>query len=229
MVEPKKASNSMIAYASFPSPVKLLGVHLTCGLGLVSAFWVASNLYSFALIQNPVQTLLITWVAEASVVIPLYSLFRFNPDQCSYIKAVMRGLLSLPAGALINALGAIVLGAPIGIQYFTKTVNWSMLMSVFTFAPAACVYGASWNDGHRILSHTDVTSPTDYMISLPAYGSVIGAWFGAWPMPLDWERPWQEWPISVTYGAVAGYFVGMTASVGFGIFRNRLHQKGKED
>lgn len=29
------------------------------------------------------------------------------------------------------------------------------------------------------------------MISLPAYGAVIGAWFGAWPMPLDWERPWQ--------------------------------------
>lgn len=31
----------------------------------------------------------------------------------------------------------------------------------------------------------------DYMICLPAHGAVIGAWFGAWPMPLDWERPWQ--------------------------------------
>lgn len=29
------------------------------------------------------------------------------------------------------------------------------------------------------------------MISLPAHGAVIGAWFGAWPMPLDWESPWQ--------------------------------------
>ena len=29
------------------------------------------------------------------------------------------------------------------------------------------------------------------MICLPAYAAVIGAWFGAWPMPLDWERPWQ--------------------------------------
>ncbi|PHT28771.1 hypothetical protein CQW23_31632 [Capsicum baccatum] len=26
---------------------------------------------------------------------------------------------------------------------------------------------------------------TDYMISLLAYGAVIGAWLGAWPMPLD--------------------------------------------
>lgn len=29
------------------------------------------------------------------------------------------------------------------------------------------------------------------MICLPAHGAVIGAWFGAFPMPLDWERPWQ--------------------------------------
>jgi hypothetical protein len=29
------------------------------------------------------------------------------------------------------------------------------------------------------------------MISAPCHGAVVGAWLGAWPMPLDWERPWQ--------------------------------------
>ena len=29
------------------------------------------------------------------------------------------------------------------------------------------------------------------MIVIPAYGATVGGWFGAWPMPLDWERPWQ--------------------------------------
>lgn len=33
--------------------------------------------------------------------------------------------------------------------------------------------------------------PVDYMICIPAHGVIIGAWFGAFPMPLDWERPWQ--------------------------------------
>lgn len=28
-------------------------------------------------------------------------------------------------------------------------------------------------------------------ICIPAHGAVIGAWIGAFPMPLDWERPWQ--------------------------------------
>jgi hypothetical protein len=26
---------------------------------------------------------------------------------------------------------------------------------------------------------------------MPSHGAVIGAWLGAWPMPLDWGRPWQ--------------------------------------
>ena len=28
-------------------------------------------------------------------------------------------------------------------------------------------------------------------ICVPAHGATIGAWVGAWPIPLDWDRPWQ--------------------------------------
>ncbi|KZV57911.1 hypothetical protein F511_12517 [Dorcoceras hygrometricum] len=123
--------------------------------------------------------------------------------------------------AIANALGAIVLGAPFGIQHFKKTVHWSLLMSVFTFVPAASVFGQSWNDWHRIFARNAPVGSTDFMICVPAYGAVIGAWFGAWPMPLDWERPWQDWPICVTYGAISGYLIGMMLSSGFAIFHSR--------
>ncbi|KAG9159267.1 hypothetical protein Leryth_024225 [Lithospermum erythrorhizon] len=94
--------------------------------------------------------------------------------------------------------------------------------------PAACVYGLSWSDWHRIFAQTKPGGPRDYMICLPAHGAVIGAWFGAWPMPLDWERSWQEWPICVTYGAIVGYIIGMVASFGFTLFHNqRHHAKGE--
>lgn len=29
------------------------------------------------------------------------------------------------------------------------------------------------------------------MIVIPAYAAIVRGWFGAWPMPLGWERPWQ--------------------------------------
>ncbi|CAI9113842.1 OLC1v1014527C1 [Oldenlandia corymbosa var. corymbosa] len=199
--------------------LKALLTHLICGLGLGSAFYAAHSVYAINLTENPEQTIRLLWVIEAPVVILLYSLFQHSSNQCSYLKAVFRGLLGLPTGAIVNALGAIALGAPM-IQNFERTIHWSLLMSVLTCVPAASVLGSSWADWQRIFALTKASKPLEYMICIPAHGAVIGAWFGAWPMPLDWERPWQEWPICVTYGAVAGYFVGMVASIGFVVFNN---------
>ncbi|KAF3660919.1 putative phosphatidylinositol-glycan biosynthesis class F protein-like isoform 2 [Capsicum annuum] len=162
----------------FISSLKALTLHLICGLGLISAFWVGNHIYSLHLITHPSQTLRLISVFLTPVLILLYSYLRHDRNQCSYVKAVGR---------------------------------------------AACVFGPSWSDWHRIFARTKENESTDYMISLPAHGAVIGAWFGAWPMPLDWESPWQEWPICVTYGTIAGYLVGLVASSGCIFFRN--HQQ----
>ncbi|XP_010278188.1 PREDICTED: uncharacterized protein C1450.15-like isoform X1 [Nelumbo nucifera] len=203
-------------------------LHLICGLGLAVAFWVVHNVYSLDLISNPDHTLFLIWVIETPIVIGVYSMSRWDPEQCSFLKAVGHGLLGIPAGAFLNAFGAIVLGAPIGILYIKRTVNWSLLMSLFTFAPAASVFGSSWNNWQRLFAYAKPAGIVDYMICLPAHGTVIGAWLGAWPIPLDWERPWQEWPISVSYGAIAGYIIGMVASLGFILVfdRRQKHVKG---
>ncbi|XP_054804843.1 uncharacterized protein LOC129307914 isoform X2 [Prosopis cineraria] len=124
-------------------------------------------------------------------------------------------------GAAINFVGAVALGAPVTTQYIPKTVNWSLMMSLFTTVPASCVIGSSWADWRRIFAQTKPKGSIEYLICLPAHGAVIGGWFGAWPMPLDWERPWQEWPICVSYGAITGYLVAMVASIGFVVAHTR--------
>ncbi|AQL09809.1 Phosphatidylinositol-glycan biosynthesis class F protein [Zea mays] len=146
-----------------------------------------------------------------------------------FFRAVARGLIGLPVGAFLNAFGAIILGAPVGVKYWIATIYWSLVMSLFTFVPAACVFGASRIDWQDVLSHSIYFTPTDvenYMISAPCHGAVLGAWLGAWPMPLDWERPWQEWPICVTYGAVAGYLFGMAVSLVLtALYKRRVRAK----
>ncbi|KAK2651762.1 hypothetical protein Ddye_011618 [Dipteronia dyeriana] len=113
------------------------------------------------------------------------------------------------------------------VRYLPKTINWSLLMSLFTFVPAASVFGSSWADWQRIFAHTKPNRTIEYMICIPAHTAIIGAWFGAWPMPLDWEKPWQEWPICVSYGAMVGYLVGIVASSGLALVRGRQqHHKG---
>ncbi|XP_048336084.1 PIGF/3-ketodihydrosphingosine reductase fusion protein [Ziziphus jujuba] len=215
----QKAKREAKGSAASVCAAEAFGIHLICGLGLAVAFWAARNFYSINLISNPSLTLRLIWVIECPIVILLYSHYRRNRQKCSYLKAVGRGLMGLPVGALVNAFGAIALGAPVGIKYLPKTINWSLMMSLFTVVPATSVFGSSWADWQRIFAHTKPIEPIDYMICIPAHGAIIGAWFGAWPMPLDWERPWQEWPICVTYGVIAGYLVAMVASSGFVLLR----------
>ncbi len=39
-------------------------------------------------------------------------------------------------------------------------------------------------------------------------GACAGAWLGAVPIPLDWDRDWQRWPVTVLCGVFAGYALG---------------------
>jgi phosphatidylinositol glycan class F len=52
----------------------------------------------------------------------------------------------------------------------------------------------------------------EFLLRSTAVGTVVGAWLGAVPMPLDSDKPWQVWPISCTYGALLGYLLGLVGS-----------------
>ncbi|KMZ74690.1 hypothetical protein ZOSMA_123G00380 [Zostera marina] len=189
-------------------------VQSICVLGIALSYWISHVFFESTFVSDPVRTLGLFLIVEGPLLIALYSFLRDDPQKCSYWKAVGRGLLGLPLGALINAFGAIVLGAPLGLMYWKKTINWSLLMSLFTFVPATCVFGwSSKENWQRLVQYSKMTGRLDYMLSFPAYGAIVGGWFGAFPMPLDWERAWQEWPICVTYGVIAGYFLGILISL----------------
>lgn len=45
-----------------------------------------------------------------------------------------------------------------------------------------------------------------------SHSVIVGAWFGAFVIPLDWDRPWQTWPIPCVIGSLAGYTAGQVIS-----------------
>ncbi|MED6180841.1 hypothetical protein PIB30_013924 [Stylosanthes scabra] len=194
------------------SPSEAFIVTLSSVFGLALALYVANSGFSIDLVTDPSRTIFFISLVELPIVILLFSRYRQNPRKCTYLQALGRGLLAVPIGALLNCLGAIALGAPVTFQFLPKTINWSLMMSLFTTVPASCVLGSSWAHWKRIFAQTRPNGSVEYLICLPAHGAVIGGWFGAWPMPLDWEMPWQEWPICVSYGAIGGYMVGLVAS-----------------
>ena len=86
--------------------------------------------------------------------------------------------------------------------YARFSPHWNLLSSNYRLLSRSMVF-------HSILLFTSrPRNPVERLHFFPAMGSLVGAWVGALVIPLDWDRPWQVWPVSCTYGACGGYVLG---------------------
>jgi phosphatidylinositol glycan class F len=94
-----------------------------------------------------------------------------------------------------------------GAEVFSKheeTLMLSVLLCVLTVFPACLHMGA--NSVINLLfgqkpSNDDVGTLILRNIQL----TLFGAWLGAFVIPLDWDRAWQDWPIPCASGAMLGF------------------------
>lgn len=73
------------------------------------------------------------------------------------------------------------------------------------------VYDAGIADRYRLTRLFAQWTPETRLETLllcPAVGAVLGAWAGALPMALDWDRPWQAWPLAPLVASCAGFIAG---------------------
>ncbi|KAJ8295830.1 Glycosylphosphatidylinositol anchor biosynthesis protein 11 [Rhodotorula toruloides] len=123
-------------------------------------------------------------------------------------------------GATLTLHGAIVLlGAPL-TSNVTHTFLLALLLAVLAVLPLSIALPpvATTNGRFAWLRLVSSLSPSDNLelvLIAPAVGTLVGAWTGAFPIPLDWDRPWQKWPVTPTVGALAGHAIG--SLVGFAV------------
>uniref|UniRef100_A0A2K6EJJ9 Phosphatidylinositol glycan anchor biosynthesis class F n=1 Tax=Propithecus coquereli TaxID=379532 RepID=A0A2K6EJJ9_PROCO len=67
----------------------------------------------------------------------------------------------------------------------------SFILSTFTTIPCLCLLGPNLKAWLRVFSRNGVTSIWENSLQITTISSCVGAWLGALPIPLDWERPWQ--------------------------------------
>ncbi|KAF9531176.1 GPI biosynthesis protein family Pig-F-domain-containing protein [Crepidotus variabilis] len=110
------------------------------------------------------------------------------------------------------------------VTHVTKTYLLALLLSIMVVYPPALVIGIptlSNNSGAMFRRWTWVRLFAEFWprnlveraLVYPATGAVLGTWVGAFPIALDWDRPWQAWPLTPTFGAVAGFILASIASV----------------
>ncbi|KAI0372354.1 PIG-F-domain-containing protein [Pilatotrama ljubarskyi] len=137
-----------------------------------------------------------------------------NQRVAALVKAAA---LTLAASALFHCM-TVLFGAPLISQVF-QTYVMSLLLATLTVLPPAYTLGppslgsdspslVSWFTWVRLFAELSPRNPIERALVFPAVGAVIGSWAGAIPIGLDWERPWQAWPLTPAFGAVGGYIVG---------------------
>ncbi|XP_053314837.1 phosphatidylinositol-glycan biosynthesis class F protein [Spea bombifrons] len=105
----------------------------------------------------------------------------------------------------------VLYGAPL-LESVAETFLFAVLLSSFTTSRCLCILGPNFHAWIRVFSRDGAMSAWDHSLQITTVCSVIGAWLGAFPIPLDWDRPWQVWPISCSLGATFGYAVGLHAA-----------------
>ena len=119
--------------------------------------------------------------------------------------------LGFTAGGTVFWMMAVILfGAP-STTLLARTFLFSLFVSLLTFLPIAKAC-KTVSEGlemvQRAMFRDRPRDEKEARVFGMVYGTCIGAWLGALPIPLDWDEPWQAWPFTVYYGALAGWSVG---------------------
>ena len=129
-------------------------------------------------------------------------------DRIADLKLIVHGFLAFVVGSCVYHVVTVLLGASL-IDVVEETFLFSCLCSALTVFPLYIVHNSQWEEFINCLPETlDVRNHLPDAVKMVAYFTVVGAWVGAFPIPLDWDRDWQTWPITCCVSAIGGNVIG---------------------
>ncbi|GAM85948.1 hypothetical protein ANO11243_039580 [Dothideomycetidae sp. 11243] len=118
------------------------------------------------------------------------------------VPAILSIIMSLTFGGPLLAACLVLFGAPFTTHQI-HTMLCGVHLAVLAGPPLIYVHGVDVDCWLRIVA---LDIPVDDVFGA-ALGTLLGAWIGAVPIPLDWDREWQKWPVTVLAGAYVGWAV----------------------
>lgn len=118
----------------------------------------------------------------------------------------------LLCNVLVYFIVIILFGAPV-LERHEETLNLSVLLTLLTTFPLVSYVGIE-TCLHLLLRVKDYNRGSIIeMFVNNAIMAVFGGWVGAIVIPLDWNTPWQEWPIPCYLGVIGGYILSNVLTV----------------
>lgn len=144
------------------------------------------------------------------------------------LKEILKCAVLISVMQALYFLIAILFGAPVLTKH-EETFMFSSMLSVLTiFSP--CLHLGS----NYVINLLCGVYPSGDLIGLLLLKNMkftlFGSWLGAFVIPLDWDRPWQEWPVPCAYGAMVGFVIGnMFTLIGvFPKFAKKCNNKSRK-
>ncbi|KAF9430029.1 hypothetical protein BGZ76_000993 [Entomortierella beljakovae] len=124
-------------------------------------------------------------------------------------------------GFIICHTFSVLFGAGL-VEQAKETSQLACYLSLLTFYPASFVLGSDLESWIRVFVHNSPQSYTEAAFYCQGMMTIFGAWLGSIVIPLDWDRPWQAWPVPCILGAFLFYCIGTVV----GLVANILMQHG---
>ncbi|KFA74624.1 hypothetical protein S40288_05815 [Stachybotrys chartarum IBT 40288] len=116
----------------------------------------------------------------------------------SIVAAVLSLLLTAIVTPAVHLL-FVLFGAPF-LDHVPHTLLCSAHFALLGLFPVFYTRGV---DSEALLALAGASAPLDETFGA-LVGGVLGAWLGAVPIPLDWDREWQKWPVTIVVGVYIG-------------------------
>jgi len=159
---------------------------------------------------------------------------RKERDKDKFAKLRNSWLVTIGVSLAVHSI-IVLFGAPL-LSHHLQTYLLAFLISLLTVFTPAYVLGLpsfesdsrslvtrlTWT---RLFAELSPRTTVERAVVYPVVGAALGSWSGAVPIALDWDRPWQAWPLTPTFGAISGYIVGSLSAV----FVNAVQTLAAED
>ncbi|XP_015518058.1 phosphatidylinositol-glycan biosynthesis class F protein [Neodiprion lecontei] len=152
---------------------------------------------SFSLLQTDLPTL---------SKIDSKSITKARKSWSKRFKDIFKFLVSSVVMALIYYIIVILFGCPL-LTHHEETIMLTLTLTSLTLIPASLHLGV--DESIALLTGAPLQSSNVLVeaVKRNIQATLLGTWLGATVIPLDWNRPWQAWPIPCITGALIGYMI----------------------
>ena len=131
-------------------------------------------------------------------------LYKTNRTASSGLKRYLHSLLVSLLAIFPIYWTFVAFGAAL-FENKTETLVLSFYVSVVTVFPCSLSFRLDYRYFISKLLLFEFYSMEELDLIVQVYSVVICLWLSAFPTLLDWDRPWQKWPIPCLVGTWVGY------------------------